>query len=151
MDPTTTAVRASYIDFAISLVSSKPPSPSFDLSLPGDFNYSPFGALDVKNKLGIIIPLSFSSVFALIFAQILANPTIALGPILFSPVIDYSFINDIIGIFKNGPFDTPPVTALAASAALASVIAEAIAFSALGSVIGSGVIVKTAALSRGYT
>ena len=151
VDPTTTAVRASYIDFAISLVSSKPPSPSFDLSLPGDFNYSPFGALDVKNKLGIIIPLSFSSVFALIFAQILANPTIALGPILFSPVIDYSFINDIIGIFKNGPFDTPPVTALAASAALASVIAEAIAFSALGSVIGSGVIVKTAALSRGYT
>lgn len=150
VDPATTAVRVSYIAFATSLVSPKPPSPSFDLSLLGDFNYSPFGALDVKNKLGIIIPLSFSSVFALIVTQILANPTIALGPILFSPVIDYSFINVIIEIFKNGPFDTPPVTALAAAAALASVIAEAIAFSALGTIIGSGIILKTAALSRGY-
>jgi len=150
-DPNTTAVRVSYIAFATSLVSPKPPTPSFDVSLPGDFNYSPFGAIDVKNKLGIIIPLSFSSVFALIAAQILPNPLIATGPILFSPVIDYSFINVIIEIFKNGPFDTPPVTALAAAAALASVIAEAIAFSALGAVIGSGPIVKAAALSRGYT
>lgn len=151
-DPNTTAVRVSYIAFATSLVSPKPPSPSFDLSLPGDFNYSPFGAIDVKNKLSTIIPLSFLSVFTSIAANIPVNPAIATGPVLFTfPAIDYSFINDIIGIFKNGPFDTPPVTALAASAALASVIAEAIAFSALGSVIGSGVIVKTAALSRGYT
>ena len=151
VDPATTAVRFSYMAFAASLVSPKPPSPSFDLSLPGDFNYSPFGAIDVKNKLSTIIPLSFLSVFTSIAANIPVNPAIATGPVLFTfPAIDYSFINDIIGIFKNGPFDTPPVTALAASAALASVIAEAIAFSALGTIIGSGIILKTAALSRGY-
>ena len=124
----------------------KPPGPVvFNMELPADINFKPFGATDIKKGLSTIVPAAFISMLPQVISIL---PTLA-PPLLFT--LDYSmFVKQIIGLFQSDHSETQPSTGLAAAAVLASVAADAGGLAALGSTIGSGAIVSGTAALRGY-
>lgn len=130
------------------IIPSPPTLPNLAINLP-NVNFEPYGALDISLGLNIAVQLSFFDLFKkLAMPDFWVNFTF---PKLFE-VVCKTFTKSVAGPFQPGsaPIEVPPITGLAAAAALGTVAADCASFAVTSYIIGAGAVVDSEAASQGY-